>query len=401
MKQTWATIIVSIGLLVLMPAAGFACSVPVFRYALERWAADYYEAALIHRGELTEDQKQLLNELRQEDSEAETFLNLRLLEVDIATTTDEELKSLLMSEELPETLPVLALWYPWHRGRTPPVWQGELAPSTVADFLQSPTRKKLVERLTDGQTAVWIFVESGDAEKDKAALALLEEQLETATRELKEQAEAIPEEYAMPGVKYEFSILSVSRSDPSERLLMSLLMNSEPDLDEYSDEPMIFPVFGRGRVLFALVGEGINADNILETVSFLVGPCGCEIKAMNPGVDLLVSANWDQALMELYEEFYAVAEPMPELTSVFAEEPLASPNEVPDVLALPEAADTNDVTDVVAVEPDDEPFETAAAAEQKPRGLGVMGTTAVSLAGILVLVALGTLAVSRRRKANQ
>jgi len=77
------TAIMLMVLFVLVPSSAFACSVPVFRYAMERWPADYYEAVLIHRGQMTEDDKQLLNELRQEDSGTEAFLNLRLVEVDI------------------------------------------------------------------------------------------------------------------------------------------------------------------------------------------------------------------------------------------------------------------------------------------------------------------------------
>ena len=37
-----------------------ACSVPVYRYALERWAADPYAAVIYHKGELTEAQQALL-----------------------------------------------------------------------------------------------------------------------------------------------------------------------------------------------------------------------------------------------------------------------------------------------------------------------------------------------------
>jgi hypothetical protein len=289
---------------------------------MERWPADYYEAVLIHRGQLTEDDKQLLDKLRQEDSETEDFLNLRVLELDIATTTDEKVKSLLLtSEELPETLPVLVLWYPWHKGRTPPIWQGRLTRSTVAALLESPVRQKLAERLIEGQTAVWVFVESGNAEKDKAALQLLEQELETATRELKEQAESIPDELGVPEITHSFSILPVSRSDPNEHMLLTLLLNSEPDLDEYSDKPVTFPVFGRGRALYALIGEGITSDNIRETIAFLVGPCGCEIKMLNPGVDILMAANWDAAAMRFYEEFYETYNEVPELTGVMPEAP--------------------------------------------------------------------------------
>ena len=381
----------------------FACSIPVFRYAMERWPADYYEAVLIHRGQLTEDEKQLLNELRQEDSEVEAFLNLRIVEIDITTTTDEKVKSLLMSESAtggPETLPVLVLWYPWQRGRTPPVWQGRLTPSTVAALLQSPTRQKLAERLIEGQTAVWVFIESGNADKDKAALRLLKQELETAARELKEQAQSMPDEFSVPEVTYSFSTLSVSRSDPNERMLLTLLLNSEPDLDEYADEPMVFPVFGRGRVLFTLIGEGITVDNIRETIYFLTGPCGCEIKMMNPGVDILMAANWDAAAMRFYEEFYETYNEVPELTGVMPGAPAeAGTGPQNKVIASTQSTEVlapdNDLSP-----PDDKQEQAVELKERKLLGLGVMGATGIVLGVILLVVVLGTMALSPRRRGH-
>ena len=399
MKRQRTTIITLTVLFVLVPVSAFACSIPVFRYAMERWPADYYEAVLIHRGQLTEDDKKLLNELRQEDSETDDFLNLHIMELDIATTTEEKVKSLLMSESAigppwgPETLPVLVLWYPSARGRMPPIWQGRLTPSTVAALLQSPTRQKLAERLIEGQTAVWIFVESGNADKDKAALQLLEQELETATRELKEQAQSIPDEFGVPEVTYSFSTLSVSRSDPNERMLLTLLLNSEPDLDEYADEPMVLPVFGRGRALFTLVGEGITSDNIRESIYFLTGPCGCEIKMLNPG--------GDSAAMQFYEEFYETYnEEVPELTGVMPEAPAETGTGTQDkVIASTQRTEVlapdNDLSPA-----DDKQEQAVEVKERKVLGLGIMGTTGVMLAVILLVVVLGTMAISTRRKGH-
>jgi hypothetical protein len=394
-------------LFVLIPVSAFACSVPVFRYAMERWPADYYEAVLIHRGQLTEDDKQLLDELRQEDSETDDFLNLHIMELDIATTPEEKVKSLLMSESdiSPpwggETLPVLVLWYPSARGRMPPIWQGRLTPSTVAALLQSPKRQKLAERLIEGQTAVWIFVESGNADKDKAALQLLEQELETATRELKEQTQSMPDEFGVPEVTYSFSTLSVSRSDPNEHMLLTLLLNSEPDLDEYADEPMVFPVFGRGRALFTLVGEGITSDNIRESIYFLTGPCGCEIKMLNPGVDLLMAANWDAAAMRFYEEFYETYnEEVPELTGIMPEAP-AEENLKTQDKEIGNSLEDNVTASMDAPTPvNDVPIKAVEVKERKVLGLGIMGTTGVMLAVILLVVVLGTMAISPRRKGH-
>ena len=39
-----------------------------------------------------------------------------------------------------------------------------------------------------------------------------------------------------------------------------MLMQSESDLEEL-DQPIAFPVIGRGRVLYALVGKGIYKEN--------------------------------------------------------------------------------------------------------------------------------------------
>jgi len=381
----------------LVPSSAFACSTPVFRYALERWAADYYEAVFIHRGPLSRDEKQLLDKLRQEDSETEAFLNLRVVEMDIASSTEDEVKSLLMSEKMPETLPVLVLWYPWQKGRTPPIWRGRLTPSTVTAFLQSPVRQKLVERLTEGQTAVWLFLESGNAAKDKAALALLEKELETATEELKEEAESVPPELAGPEITYEFSILPVSRSDPNEPILLNLLCGSEPDLDEYSNEPVIFPVFGRGRALYALIGQGINTDNIRETVAFIVGPCGCEIKMMNPGVDLLLAANWDAAAMQFYEEFYETYNEVPELTGVMPEAPAAKLDTESKAVGNTLSTDVLEPSNTQTLSADE---QTPAVEdnERKILGLGLMGTTGLMLAIIVLVVVLGTVVLSPRRK---
>ncbi len=90
----------------------------------------------------------------------------------------------------------------------------------------------------------------------------------------------------------EFSSIEVSRDEASESVLVKMLLGSEPDLAETA-APMAFPVFGRGRVLYALVGAGIKPDMIMKACSFIVGPCACEIKSENPGFDLLLTADWE------------------------------------------------------------------------------------------------------------
>jgi hypothetical protein len=372
----------------------FGCGIPVFRYALERWAPDAYEAVIIHRGPLADDDP-AYSLLKSDEAE---FLNLRISMIDLASSAVDEVTGLL-GGAVPETLPALAIWYPLHKGRAAPFWTGEFTQAAVKALIQSPKRRQLAQRLTDGQTAVWMVVESGNAAKDKAVMQLLDQQLATATKELKETAPELglatdTEEPQMPNISYEFSILPVSRSDPKERMLLETLLKSEPDLDEYSDEPIVFPTFGRGRSLFALVGEGINTENLRDAIAFITGPCGCEIKMLNPGVDLLMNENWDAAAMQFYQEFYETAEePLPELTGVFPEGGSLKGEAFGDGKAQdnhPQAAleDATLPTSVSAV----------AVPERKVHGFGVIGMTAVSLAAILIAVGLGTLAVTKKKK---
>ena len=388
MRRLWILFIIT-ALFVLPEISVYACSTPVFRYAMERWPADCYDGVLIHKGPLGDDDPASVL-LQSEQSE---FLNLRLSKIDLESSASEQadpgpaerIKSQL-GIEVPEKLPALVLWYPLCKGRAAPFWSGRFTPATIETLIQSPKRQELAQRLTAGQTAIWIFIESGNAGKDKAAMQLINQELESATKELKEMASALAEELQIPEFSYEFSILPVSRSDPKEQMLLEMLLKSEPDLDEYSDEPIVFPTFGRGRALFALVGEGINVDNRREAISFITGPCGCEIKMLNPGVDLLMAENWDASVMQFYQEFYETAEePLPELTSVFPEGPANTQDELV-AAAISESP-----------QPLSAPVETA---ERKVRGFGVMGTTAVSLAAILVVAALGTFAMSRFRKGH-
>jgi len=255
-----------------------------------------------------------------------------------------------------------------------------------------------------------LFIESGNVDKDKAALKLINQELDSATEQLKEMATEIPTEPGVPSFEYTFSTLSVSRSDPNEQMLLTMLLNSEPDLEEYKSEPIVFPIFGRGRALFALVGEGINTDNLREAIGFITGPCGCEIKMMNPGVDLLMAENWDASVMQFYEEFYETQEEeLPELTSVFPDEQPAdstttaqafaemSGQDQEDMTASPvEPSRNTDVNSALATSDSIPVEEQASSVKDQGSGLGVIGTTAVSLGVILVIAALGTFAVTRK-----
>jgi hypothetical protein len=108
---------------------------------------------------------------------------------------------------------------------------------------------------------------------------------------------------------------------------------------------------------------------------------------LNPGVDLLMAENWDAAMMQFYQEFYETTEePLPELTSVFPEEPVDASLNAQDEHVAAAISESSQYIPAPVKAP-----------KQKVRGFGVVGVTAVSLAAILVAVVLGTFAVTKRK----
>ena len=98
----------------------------------------------------------------------------------------------------------------------------------------------------------------------------------------------------------------MKRDDPAEAFVLDALLNSEEDLRDF-DEPMAFPVFGRGRVLYALIGKGISPETIGIATTFITGPCSCQVKNQNPGFDLLTGLDWDKAVGD-----HLISEPAPD-----------------------------------------------------------------------------------------
>jgi hypothetical protein len=263
----------------------WACQVPVFRYALERWESGTY----VIRAPT--------------EMKVDPLANAEILQAAGATE--------------------LELYYPSHlrQASEKPIWSAPATAENVRLMLDSPVRQELRKRLLSGQSAVWLLIESGNATKDAAALKIVEDGLKLSQGKLKLPDRVITHDEAndpakrhenadvlqsnLP-LKIEFSTLMLSRKSSAEAALIAMLMNIESDLSDYTREPMVFPVFGRGRALEPLIGSGIHADNIYQAAAYLCGACSCEIKEQNPGIDLLMTADWsvvgtDEGLPETVE----------------------------------------------------------------------------------------------------
>ena len=317
-------------------AAGFrtaqACQIPVFRYALERWPADYYEVMVVHRGALKQADEQLVETLTAAPDDPDHPANFTVTRVDLdespsapdaPTATDQELATdqvratdqELLTEFADLDSPQLVLRFP-PRGPSPvAAWSGPLTAENVTRLIDSPLRRKISDRIVSGDSAVWVFIPGGDEKADAEAestlgkeLARLEELLELPEQDL---TDGLPPAAASGELRVAFSVVRLDRNDPAEQIFLSALLRTEPDLETFN-EPIAIPVFGRGRTYYALVGKGINRSTIEESCQFLCGACSCQVKALNPGVDMLFAVDWNARI----EESAMSDEPLPELTGV-------------------------------------------------------------------------------------
>jgi hypothetical protein len=164
---------------------------------------------------------------------------------------------------------------------------------------------------------VWVLLEGGAKGEDDAAATALDAELKKLAKDLalpeKEEDEDDPRGGPQADIplKIAFSILRVSRTDAAERMFVRLLTQCDKDLHD-TKQPVVFPVFGRGRALCALTGKNLNAQAYREVSEFLTGPCSCQVKDANPGVDLLLAADWD-AILEGQPPF---VEPPPPLAGI-------------------------------------------------------------------------------------
>lgn len=284
-----------------LAATAWPCDVPVFRYAIERWAPDVYDVFVIYDGELSDEHIEWLTPLLETEASKPGGYNYLLHLVDVQENFDVTDRSVMARP--PSEFPWLLVRFPRNSGVQEPLLSAPMTKEVLDTLVDSPARKTISDKLIEGESAVWLFLESGDEADDTAAFETLSREVERlqselALPELDERAE-LESIYLDTEIKSQlsihFSIIRMSRDDPAEQAFVAQLLKSEPDLYAY-DQPMAFPVFGQGRLLYAFVGDGINRETLTEAGQFLVGPCSCQIKDDNPGMDLLMPAAWAEEL---------------------------------------------------------------------------------------------------------
>jgi len=359
----------------------YACNIPVFRYALERWPAEAYEVLVFHRGPLPPDQRAALDQLKKA-VDANLPPNLEVTEVDLDKPLPPSVAELWKSLGDPQ-LPLLVARYPSGPVAGAVAFSAPLSAANVQALLDSPARRALAKRLLGGESAVWLLLKSGVGSADDAAAKLLATELKRLEKELElppqdPDAGPMARPVADLPLRLAFSVLAVSRQDPAERAFTQMLVNSDKELAAERG-PVVIPVFGRGRALCALKQKDLTPDTIGEIGGFLTGPCSCQAKDLNPGIDLLLSADWGALL-----EGRAIEEPA-----------------LPGLVGLPSPDDAR-VAQSARLRPGAKPDEgepPAGAVEAQasaPPGSALLGNILILAAIVLVLVAAATAVIKRK-----
>ncbi|MBN8421851.1 MAG: hypothetical protein J0L73_23240 [Verrucomicrobia bacterium] len=284
-----------------------ACTIPVFRFALDRWEADKFHLVLPQAAAGTPEIQDLLRPLR-----ANGKANL-----DIATSTDAAQKETVLR---------------YSRESEKQVWSGKLDAATLGAVLDSPARKKLVQQLLAGDSVIWVIADSGspvdvlEAERLEKRLKFLEQ-----VASLPIQDPNDPDSQLGPGppLRLKFSTLRLRRDDPAEQLLLRMLVGPQGTFDPATTS-FAGAVFGRGRVLGAWPLDILDDASLEDACMFLVGRCGCRLKNESPGWDILLNIDWEKALPAA-----ALSETKPEATAPLPA-PLPELREMIPPTALPE-----------------------------------------------------------------
>lgn len=276
-----------------------ACNVPVFRYALERWRADNCDVVVFHDEALSDEQQLFVDQLEAASVLQGGQANMKVSVLQTESKMEDSVA--LLWQELRKqkdlTLPHLVV-RSRVSGRTVNNWASPLDEAMQSGLLESPVRAEVSRRLLSGHSAVWLLLKGRDQKQNAA----VREQLETELIRLSETT-PIPEGIGLPGSELfsavpllmKFSVIEVDASDPAEKFLVETLSGFAPEAVK-EGQPLVVPVFGRGRALEVLPGQLVNAGLIGDLTAFLCGACSCQVKERNPGFELLMTAAWEVEL---------------------------------------------------------------------------------------------------------
>ena len=139
-------------------SVALACTIPVFRFALERWAADQFLVIVYYSGQLSAEQDLALTELAERSSGVGGPLNIEIIRYDVASPPTRKLFD-LGSPPADQPLPCVEVRKRLDWAHTALRWRGSLSEAIEQKGLfESPARSEIVKRILEGHSAVWLLI---------------------------------------------------------------------------------------------------------------------------------------------------------------------------------------------------------------------------------------------------
>jgi hypothetical protein len=287
-----------LGFAILLPQDAFGCTIPVFRYALEKWDLTPYDILVYQRGALPAETQTALKKW----TDIAGKMNFEITTIDLDGEVAPALLKLWQREGGKDKTPWMLVRYRPQRGEGFTAWTGPCTSDNLHNVIDSPRRQAILKQLAGGASVVFVLLTSGDAKADDAARAMAEKELRMLEKQIKlpVQSEDGPKMRLPLPLKVSLPVLTLDRNDPAEAGFVRLLLATEEDLDQ-KQGPILFPIFGRGRVLGSLSEEELTAQQILEVTKFLCRECSCQVKELNPGIDMLLALDWNGEFDRMFE----------------------------------------------------------------------------------------------------
>lgn len=284
----------------LIQAQTCACTIPVFRYALDRWETDRFQLIVPASASPDDPVSNLLRPLR-----ANGRANL-----DITTAREPGVTQATLLDS---------------KTRQQNLWSGSLEKASLDALLDSPGRQRILQHILAGDSVIWVIVGDGSPEMEAEAgrvekrLRFLEN---VASLPIQDPNDPDSQLGPGPALLLKFTTLHINSKDPAEQILVSMLAGPEGRIPR--GQAFAAPVFGRGRVLGAWPLQQLDDATLEESSMFLVGRCSCRVKNENPGWDLLLNVDWEKALKQAGETKAT--------TSTAAAAPAPTPLKVPETV---------------------------------------------------------------------
>jgi hypothetical protein len=226
------------------------------------------------------------------------------------------------------------VWTPWGEE----VFAGKLDAAEARAMIESPLRTQITNLLDQGHGVVLLLVNGSDPKENARIESAAKEVIAKAAAGEISADPSMPPPPAEPAQKGDgegdatakppgirLAVAKLDRASPNERWLLRMLMATEPGLEKRAGEPMLFAVYGRGRVMPPGIGKEVTAESLFALVSFLAGRCSCTVKDQNPGLDLLVKWDWEATAEKYAKEDEAAARSQPLYREVAADGPEMTP----------------------------------------------------------------------------